>query len=134
VEQASLDLRPPRPERADARIRDAVARVIALRKGESQAITGEQLAVVVRDALGLEAMSLRSVQRRCEEAVEDLRAAGVLIAASGAGKFTPVTPEEIERDLRQTEAKARKQLRHRSRMRRALAEMRGQLRLAGGTT
>jgi hypothetical protein len=132
--QGTLALRPPRPERADERIRAKVARVIAGRLGEAQAITGEALATVVRDELGLEGMSLRSVQRRCEEAVEDLREAGVLIAASGAGKFTPVTVEELERDLRQSTARAMKQLRHRSRVRRALAEMRGQLALARGTT
>jgi hypothetical protein len=38
--------------------------------------------------------------------------------------------DELERDLRQSTARAMKQLRHRSRVKRALAEMLGQLRIA----
>lgn len=128
--QAVLDLRPPRPERVDSRIKAFVSREIASRRGEARAITGEQLAVLVRDALDIQEMSLRTIQRRCEEAVEELRAEQV-IAATGAGKFTPEKPEELERDLRQTEARARKELRHRRQVRQALAELRGQLRAEG---
>jgi hypothetical protein len=133
--QGTLPLRPPRAARpgelAFERIKAEVARVIAGRLGEEHAITGEQLARVVQEALELHGMSLRTVQRRCEEAVEEIRNDGdQLIAATGAGKFTPETVDELERDLRQSTARAMKQLRHRSRVKRALAEMLGQLRIA----
>jgi hypothetical protein len=112
-------------------IRAEVAREIASRRGEAQAVTGERLAEIVKERLGLEAMTLRTVQRRCEEAVEQIRDEGEqLIAATGAGKFTPETVEELERDLRQSTARALKQLRHRSRVKRALLEFRGQQRLS----
>jgi hypothetical protein len=129
--------RPVLGSEALARIKAEVSREIAVCHGEAQAVTGEHLAEVVKERIGLEAMSLRTVQRRCEEAVEQIRDEGKqLIAATGAGKFTPATVEELERDLHQSTARAMKQLRHRSRVKRALLEFRGQqrLRTSEGTT
>jgi hypothetical protein len=85
-------------------IRSAVRDVVLSRRGAQNAITGDDLAALVRVSLDLVHIAPQTMRRRCQEAIADLVAEGETIASTSAsGYYVPITLEEIEagaRDLR----------------------------------
>lgn len=130
--QLGLTLRPPRSPRivraAAARAVDPAVRLAlslllhARHQGRSRAATWEAL----RDELAVEGLEV-GVVRRLQEAAEELLEEGApIVGMSAAGVFWAETAEEIEQSLAETEKRARKTLRRRRLLRRALLAMRGQ--------
>ena len=130
--QLGLDFRPPRPARtprpAAARAVDPALRLAlelllrARHTGRARAGTWEAL----RGELVLEGLEV-GVVRRLQEAAEELLEAGApIVGMSASGVFWAETAEEIEQSLAETEKRARKTLRRRRLLRRALLAMRGQ--------
>jgi hypothetical protein len=86
-------------------IASTVKGIVLSRHGAAQAVTGEELAALVRVALDLGGwLSDKTILRRCQESIAALVAAGERIASTSAdGYYVPETAEEIEagaRDLR----------------------------------
>lgn len=90
------------------------------------AISGSRLAAEVAARLA------RPIHpRRVGEAVERLIEHGSAICSTSAdGYWTAETPEQLEESLAEVERRARMTLRRRRMLRRALAEMRGQVALS----
>jgi hypothetical protein len=107
MNQQALDFsRPPPPSSAPIRdaIKDEVRTIVLARKGAAAAITGAELAAEVGRRLDLDGwLSQKTLQRRCQEGVAALVAAGEPIASTSSdGYFVAETAEEIEagrRDL-----------------------------------
>jgi hypothetical protein len=121
-----------------AAIHGEVAAVLCvLARGRARAITGEHLAGLVADRIreGGRACgwSLRTLTRRCQEAVQALIERGEPIASSSEpprGYFWAESPEELEESLAESDRRARMALRRRGLLRQRIREMRGQLRAA----
>ena len=80
----------------------------------------------LRDELVAEGRPM-CVVRRLQEAAEQLLDEGKpVIGLSSEGVCWAATAEEVERSLRESEKRARKSLRRRSRLRRVWMEMKGQ--------
>ena len=131
MNQGALDFAPrparrPRPagERAvDPALRLALSLLLPSRhQGRAHAATWEAL----RAELGAEGLQVGAI-RRLQEAAEELLEAGApIVGMSASGVFWAETAEEIEQSLAETEKRARKTLRRRRLLRRALLAMRGQ--------
>jgi hypothetical protein len=117
-------------------IRDEVAAVLCvLARGRARAITGEHLAGQVAERIRASGRpcdwSLRTLTRRCQEAVQALIEHGEPIASSSEpprGYFWAESPEELETSLAESDRRARMALRRRGLLRQRIREMRGQLR------
>lgn len=118
--------RPVVDREAPARLKVALRLLLEARHvGLEEAATWEQL----RDELVAEGLP-RTVVRRLQEAAEELLDEGVaVVGLSSAGVCIARTAEEVERSLRESEKRARKSLRRRSRLRRVWLQMLGQERL-----
>jgi hypothetical protein len=86
------------------RIRSTVRQIVLSRRGAAHAVTGDDLASMVRVILDVQDMAPDSLRRRCQEAIAHLVAEGETIASTSAsGYYVPESLEEIEagaRDLR----------------------------------
>lgn len=127
--QASLDLRPPRPPRADGRGDPELA--LRLRwlletfcRGRANARHG---AVLMR-ALGILCQYPCRRLRSIGEAVDLLLDDVTICSTSADGYWIATTPDEVEASLHETERKAKRLLTRRRRQRTRLAELRGQVR------
>jgi hypothetical protein len=137
-----LDLSPPRPvpggELKEAIRREVLAALLVYARGRAAAITGERLGELVGLRL-LEgghqhALALRTLMRRCQEAVVELIEAGEPVASSSRpplGYWWAETADELEESLRECEQRARMTLKRRRALRGALAKLRGQVSMRG---
>ncbi len=118
--------RPPREHAVEERLKLALRLLLEGRHvGLEQAATWEAL----RDELVAEGLPM-TVTRRLQEAAEQLLDEGVpVVGLSSSGVCLARTADEVERSLRESEKRARKTLRRRSRLRRVWLQMLGQERL-----